>query len=300
MKLFSGTSNKPLAEAVSRKLDLRLGSVEIIRFADSECRVKINESVKGEDIFVIQSTSNPVDQHLVELLLMGDAIKRANPRKLTAVIPYFGYQRQDKIHRTGESLSAKVASKLIERVGFDEIILVDPHSELLIGFFGIAVTSLSAFSLFEPYVKEYGKEAVVVAPDAGGAKRAQSFARSIGVPLALIEKWRDLSQIHVSEAMGVVGDVRGKVAIVVDDVYVSGKTTVHAAELLLKHGAREVIAFATQPVFIDEATETLQNSPITKVFTTDVIEIPKEKHFPKLTVLSVAPLLADAIAESGK
>ncbi len=300
MKLLSGTSNLPLAKDISNILGVPLGDVEIIRFADSETRVKVNDKVKGEDVFVIQSTSQPVDQHLMELLLMGDAIKRANPRRLVAVIPYFGYQRQDKIHRPGESLSAKVASKLIERVGFDEVILVDPHSELLIGFFGIAVTSLSAFPLFEPFVRKYGKNAVVVAPDAGGAKRAQSFARAVGIPLALIEKWRDLSQIHVTEALGVVGDVKGKIAVIVDDVYVSGKTIVHAAELLIKHGAAEVISFATQPVLVRDAPKILEESPLTHIFTTDVIEVPQGKRFPKLTILSTADLIADAIKETSQ
>ncbi len=298
MKLFSGTSNLPLAQAVAQKLGLPLSSSEIIRFADSETRVKIDDHVKGEDVFVIQSTSTPVDQNLIELILLGDAIKRANPKRLVAVIPYFGYQRQDKIHRPGESLSAKVASKIIELVGFDEIILVDPHSELLMGFFGIAVTSLSAFSLFAPYVKKIGRKAVIVAPDAGGAKRAQQFAQKLGLPLALIEKWRDLSQIHVSEALRVIGDVSEKVAIIVDDVYVSGKTTVHAADLLIKHGASKVISFATQPVLVADASATLERSPIAQVFTTDVISVPVAKHFPKLKIISAAAILARAIKES--
>lgn len=295
MKLFAGTSNIPLSKAISKKLAIPLGKIEIIRFADSETRVKVEEDVRGEDVFVIQGTSTPVDQNLMELLLIGDALKRANPKRLTAVIPYFGYQRQDKIHRPGESLSAKVAVKIIERVGYDEIILVDPHSELLVGFFGIPVTSISAFPVFEPYIKELGKNVVIVAPDAGGAKRAQVFAREIGAPLALIEKWRDLSQIHVTQALGVVGDVKGKIAIIVDDVYVSGNTIVHAANLLIKHGAVEVVSFATQPVLVNNASTILQDSPITRAYTTDVIDVPEDKRFAKLTILSVADLLCHAI-----
>lgn len=298
MKLFSGTANQALSESIAKQLHTTLGSLEIIRFADSECRVKVNEEVKNEEVFVIQPTSSPVDENLIELLFMGDAIKRANPKKLTAVIPYFGYQRQDKIHRVGEALSAKVAVKIIERVGYDEIIVVDPHSELLVGFFGIPVSSISAFSLFEPEVKEYGENIVIVAPDAGGAKRAQLFARSLGAPLALIEKWRDLSQIHMTQALGVIGDVKGKTAIIVDDAYVTGGTTAHAASLLMERGAKEVISFATQPVFAKNAADTLQSSHLSKVFTTDVIAIPKEKRFPKLTVLPIAPLISESIKKN--
>ena len=295
MKLFSGTANLALSQSIAKELGTQLGDLEIIRFADSECRVKLSAEVKNEEVFVIQPTSTPVDENLMELLLVGDAIKRANPRKLTAVIPYFGYQRQDKIHRMGEALSAKVAVKIIERVGYDEIIVVDPHSELLVGFFGIPVTSISAFSLFEPQVKEYGKDVIIVAPDAGGAKRAQLFARSLGAPLALIEKWRDLSQIHTTQSLGVIGDVQGKIAIIVDDAYVTGATTAHAASLLKERGAKEVIAFATQPVFAKDAAKTLQESDLSKVFTTDVIDIPQEKRFPKLTILPIAPLISESI-----
>lgn len=297
MKIFAGSSNQKLAQLIAHKLKVKLGDVEIIRFADSETRVWVKTAVKGEDVFVIQSTSEPVDVHLLELIFLGDALMRLNPHKLVAVVPYFGYQRQDKIHRPGECLSAKVVARLIEQV-FDEMIIIDPHSELLAGFFDIPVTSLSAFSLFESEVRKLSRQVVIVAPDAGGAKRAQMFAQKIGAPLALIEKWRDLSQIHVTEALRVVGTVRGKIAIIVDDVYVSGGTTVHAAKLLAEHGAKEVISFATQPVLIKNAPQLLQDSPLTKVYTTDVIEIPKEKLFPKLTVVSVASMLASTIKNS--
>ena len=298
MKLFSGSSNESLAYGVAKNLNLTLADLEIIRFADTETRVRVNEQVKGEEVFVIQSTSEPVDVHLMELLFIGDALRRLNPQKLVAVIPYFGYQRQDKIHRPGECLSAKVVARLIEGVGFEEIIIIDPHSELLASFFDIPVTSLSAFGLFEKKVGKLGRNTVIVAPDAGGAKRAQQFAQKVGSPLALIEKWRDLSEIHVTEALRVVGNVAGKTAVIIDDVYVSGGTTVHAAKLLFAHGASRVVAFATQPVLIKNAPKILQESGISHVFTTDVIAIPKERIFPKLTVLSVAALLASAIKET--
>lgn len=293
--ILSGTSNQPLAEQIASELSFKLGKVEIIRFADSECRIRVEEDVEGKDVFIIQSLSNPVDEHLMELLLMGDAVRRGEPRKIIAVLPYHSYARQDRIHRPGECLSAQVVARLIESVGFDKLVTLELHNEAILGFFQIPVIHGSGLSVFQKDVEKIKEDVVVITPDAGALKRAQKFAETLDLPLALIEKKRDLDHAHKLISMKVVGDVKDKIAIIVDDVIVTGGTLVNAAYLLKEKGANQVIAAATHADFVGGAGKILQESPVDQVWVTDTITIPKEMYFPKLHIFSSSALIALAM-----
>jgi ribose-phosphate pyrophosphokinase len=290
--VFSGSSNAPLASAIADELSLPLGKLEIIRFADSECRVRILEDVEDKVVFIIQSLANPVDENVMEFLLLADAIKRGEAKKVIAVVPYHGYARQDRIHRKGECLSAYVIAKLIESVGFDKIITVEMHNESIIGFFRIPIFHLQGSMAFEHIASDIQGEMVVVTPDAGALKRAQKFAEVIGAPLALIEKKRDLDKPHTLLSMKVVGDIKGKTAIIIDDVIVTGGTLVNAAHLLKEKGAKQVIAAATHADFVGGADKILKDAPLDQVWVTDTIYIPPDKKFSKLKVVPSAPLIA--------
>lgn len=294
-KIFSGNSNITLATEIACQLGQNLSKVEIIRFADSECRVRIEEDVEDNDVFIIQSLSHPVDENLMELLLLGDAVKRGEARKIIAVLPYHGYARQDRVHRPGECLSAHVVAKLIESVKFDKLITMELHSETILGFFEIPVVHLSGFSVFRSEVEKIKEEIVVIAPDAGALKRSQKFAEALDMPLALIEKKRDLNKPHKLISMRVVGDVKDKVAIIVDDVIVTGGTLVNAAYLLKEKGARQIIACSTHADFVGGADKILKDSPIDKVWVTDTVPISEEKRFSKLQVFSIASVIASAM-----
>ena len=295
--IFSGNSNPDLASKIASDLKLSLGKAEIIRFADSECRVRIEEDVEGKTVFIIQSLSNPVDEHLMEFLLMGDAVKRGEPKKMVAVLPYHGYARQDRIHRPGECLSALVVAKMIESVGFDKLVTLELHNESILGFFKIPVVHISGLEIFRVRVKELEGEVVVITPDAGALKRSQKFAESLDLPLALIEKKRDLDRAHKILSMRVVGEVKGKTAIIVDDVIVTGGTLMNAAFLLKEKGAKKVIAAATHADFVGGADKILQDSPLDAVWVTDTIYIPPAKNFPKLKISSIT---SDLSAAAGK
>ena len=295
--IFSGNSNPDLASKIASDLKLSLGKAEIIRFADSECRVRIEEDIEGKTVFIIQSLSNPVDEHLMEFLLMGDAVKRQEPKKMVAVLPYHGYARQDRIHRPGECLSALVVAKMIESVGFDKLVTLELHNESILGFFKIPVVHVSGLEIFRELVKELEGEVVVITPDAGALKRSQKFAESLDLPLALIEKKRDLERAHKILSMRVVGEVKGKTAIIVDDVIVTGGTLMNAAFLLKEKGVKKVIAAATHADFVGGADKILQDSPLDAVWVTDTIYIPPVKNFPKLKISSIA---SDLTAAAGK
>ena len=295
--IFAGNSNPDLATKIASNLKLPLGKAEIIRFADSECRVRIEEDVEGKTVFIIQSLSNPVDEHLMEFLLMGDAVKRGEPKKMVAVLPYHGYARQDRIHRPGECLSALVVAKMIESVGFDKLVTLELHNESILGFFKIPVVHISGLEIFRVRVKELEGEVVVITPDAGALKRSQKFAESLDLPLALIEKKRDLDRAHKILSMRVVGEAKGKTAIIVDDVIVTGGTLMNAAFLLKEKGAKKVIAAATHADFVGGADKILQDSPLDAVWVTDTIYIPPAKNFPKLKISSIT---SDLSAAAGK
>lgn len=295
VSIFSGNSNIALASEIAKQLGQNLSKVEIIRFADSECRVRVEEDVEDKTVFIIQSLSNPVDEYLMEFLLLGDAVKRGEARKVIAVLPYHGYARQDRVHRTGECLSSAVVTKLIESVGFDKVITVELHSDAVLGFFKIPLIHLSGLSLFKNEIAKNKNDLVVVSPDAGAVKRAQGFAEDLDVPLAFIEKKRDLNQAHKILSMKVVGDVKDKTAFIVDDVIVSGGTLVNAAYLLKEKGAKQVIAAATHADFVGGADKILQDSPIDKVWVTDTIPVLDERKFAKLSVFPIAEILASAM-----
>lgn len=294
-KIFSGTANLPLAEKIGKILSTPLGKIEIVRFADSEVRVRIEEEVGGETVFVIASLSNPVDTHLVEFCLIIDALKQNEAQKIIGVIPYYGYARQDKAHRPGEGVSARVMAKLIEAVGVSKIITVDLHSEAVASFFNVPLLHLFGLSIFLPEIKKLKDNLVVIAPDAGGVKRAQRFAEELSCPLALIEKKRDLQKLHTLEVCRVIGEVKDKTCVVVDEVITGGGTMVQGAKLLKKNGARQVIALATHPDFVEGTKENLANSEVDKIYVSDSIFLPPEKIFPKLEIVSVGNLIAEAI-----
>lgn len=293
--ILSGTSNHPLAEQVASELSFTLGKVEIIRFADSECRIRVEEDVEGKDVFIIQSLSNPVDEHLMELLLMGDAVRRGEPRKIIAVLPYHGYARQDRIHRPGECLSAQVVARLIESVGFDKLVTLELHNEAILGFFQIPVIHFSGLSVFQKEVEKIKDDAVIITPDAGALKRAQKFAETMDLPLALIEKKRDLDHPHKLVSMKVVGDVKDKTAIIVDDVIVTGGTLVNAAYLLKQKGAKKVIACATHADFVAGTEKILEDSPLDKVWVTDTVPVFQDRVFHKLQIFPIVSTLASAM-----
>ncbi len=296
-KIFSGTANQPLAEKVAKILGKSLDKIEIVRFADSEVRVRIEEEVGGKTCFVIASLSNPVDTHLVEFCLIVDALKQNEAGKIIAVIPYFGYARQDKAHRPGEGVSARVMARLIEAVGVNKIITVDLHSDAVGSFFNVPVTQLFGLEIFLPEIAKMKNGLVVVAPDAGGAKRAQKFAEEIDVPLVLIEKRRNLDKIHTIDSLKIIGDVKEKKCIIVDDVIVGGGTSVGAAELLKREGASEVIVCATHADFVEGTKEKLTNSEIDKIYVSDSILVSPENYFSKLKIVSVSKILAKEIKE---
>lgn len=293
--IFSGNSNLPLAQKIASELGTSLNKAEIIRFADSECRVRLEEDVEDKNVFIIQSLSNPVDEHLMEFLLLGDAAKRGEAKKLIAVLPYHGYARQDRVHRPGECLSAHVVAKLIESVGFDKLITVELHNETILGFFEIPVVHVSGLSVFQSEIEKIKKDVVVITPDAGALKRSQSFAETLDLPLALIEKKRDLNTAHKILSMKVVGDVKDKTAIIVDDVIVTGGTLVNAAYLLKEKGAKQVIAVATHADFVGGADKILQDSPLDKVWVTDTIPVPDDRKFTKLSIFPIASTIAAAM-----
>lgn len=290
--LFSGSANPRLPQSVAELLGKKLGKIEIVTFADSEKRVRIEEDVADKTCFVIASLSNPVDSHLVELCLIGDALKSNDCGKMIAVVPYYGYARQDKAHRDGEGVSARVMARLIEAVDFDKIVTVDLHSDLVAGYFDVPNVHLFGSTIFVDALKKTKEEYVVVSPDAGAAKRSQKFAESLDVPLTYMEKKRSLEKLHELEHMRLIGDVTGKTAILVDDVTTTGSTLVKAAYALKDHGAKKVVACVTHADFVEGTHKILQDSPLDRIYTTDSIHLKPELRFAKLEVVSIAPLLA--------
>lgn len=293
--IFSGNSNQPLARQIAKELGITLGKVEIVRFADSECRVRIEEDVSDKNVFIIQTLANPVDENLIELLLLADSVKRGEPKKIIAVLPYHGYARQDRVHREGECLSAQVVAKLIETVGFDKVITCELHNEAILGFFKVPVIHISGLSIFKKEVANLKDEIVVITPDAGALKRSQSFAEGLDAPLALIEKKRDLNKMHKIQSMRVVGDVSGKTAIIVDDVIVTGGTLVNSAYLLKEKGVKKVIAAATHADFVGGSEKILSESPLDNIWVTDTILVSPDMRFAKLKIFPIAPTIASSI-----
>ncbi len=296
IKLFSGNSNRPLAEAIAAKLNTELGGIEVATFSDGEINVHIEETVRGRDLFIIQSTSSPVNDNLMELLIMIDAAKRASAGRITAVIPYFGYARQDRKARSRDPITAKLVANLITAAGADRVLTMDLHAEQIQGFFDIPVDNLlGGPTLYNHFARE-GNIDVVVSPDVGSVKRARKVAEKFGVPIAIIDKRRP--KANAIEVMNIIGDVNGKTCLMVDDMIDTAGTICQGAEALIKNGAKEVYACCTHGVLSGPALDRLAASAIKEITVLDTIDMAeKVKDFPKIKILSVAKLFAAAITK---
>lgn len=295
--VLSGRSNPALARKISQYLGLELGKTVVTEFSDGEIFVKIEESIRGSDIFIIQSTCNPANQNLMELLIMIDAVRRASAERITAVIPYFGYARQDRKAEPRVPITAKLVANLITTAGADRVLTMDLHADQIQGFFDIPVDHLYAFPVFIEYLKENYEnlgDFVVVSPDTGGVKRARFLASFLDINIAIIDKRR--VGYNVAEVMNLVGDVEGKNAVITDDIIDTGGTVAKAARKLKEEGAKKVIVMATHPVLSGNAKEKLSDEAIDEIVVTDTIPIPEEKMLPKIKVLSVYKLFAEAIS----
>lgn len=297
MKLFSGSSNKALAEKVAKELKVNLSPVEIFIFPDGERRIRIEESVLNEDVVIIQSTSTPVDTHYFELFLLADAAKRSGARFVTAVVPYLGYQRQDHVFRDGEAVSLEVIVNTMQSVHIDKVIAFDLHTAKIPEVFSIPMVHLSALELFAREIDKQGwggLDTVLVSPDMGGIRRIKMLSKMLkDMPYVTIEKNRDLTTGKI-EMEEIIGEITHRV-VIVDDMISSGGTIVKAAQALKEKGAKEVYVFVTHPVFSSDAPKILQDSVVDKVYVTDSVFVPKEKHFPKLEILSLAPAIAEVL-----
>lgn len=292
--IFSGTSNPGLAEKISANLGLPLGGVDISRFSNGEIYVRFNESVRGGDIYVIQSLSNNVNDALMELLIMIDALKRASAGAITAVIPHYGYARQDKKSKAREPITAKLIADLLTVAGINRLATVDLHADSIQGFYNMPVDHLTALSILSGYFKEKQlKDLVVVSPDVGRVKTAKKFSDMLNAELAILHKSRP--KANVAEITHVVGDVAGKVALVVDDMIDTAGTICEAAKAVIQNGATKVYAAATHPILSGPAVKRLEESLFVEIVLTDTITIPKDKMLDKFTILSTAPLLAKMI-----
>ena len=295
LKLFAGNSNKPLAVRISEHIGIQLGDCEVSRFSDGEVNVRINETVRGHDVFIVQSTSPPVNENLVELLIMIDAFRRASAHTVAVVMPYYGYARQDRKARGRDPISAKLVANLLTVAGASRILTVDLHAEQIQGFFDIPVDNLWSFPIFTNHFKNMDdfdpEEWVVVSPDVGGVRRARQFAERLSTALAILDKRRP--EINVAEVVNVIGDVRDKNVILYDDIVDTARSLVEAARALKEQGAGKIVACATHGVFSGEALKRIEDSPIEKLYVTDTIyhEILPDK----VEVLSVAELLGEAI-----
>jgi len=273
LKLLCGNANHPLAEEISYALGIDLCDAVVARFNDGEVRVRIRETVRGADVFVIQPTCPPVNDHLMELLIMIDALRRASVRKVIVVIPYYGYARQDRKHTGRVPITARLVANLLETAGADRVLTMDLHVGQIQGFFNIPMDNLQAAPIFANYYREHdadGDETIIVSPDAGGAVRARLLAERLDLPIAVLEKRRSSDGAHV-QVVNVIGDVAGKRAIIVDDIVSSGSTLILAANALLEHGATEVHAYCTHGVFSGNALDALAQSPLKKVVVTNTI-----------------------------
>ena len=297
LKLLSGNANPKLAQSIAKNLKTNFGASEIEKFSDGEIKIKINESIRGKDVYIIQPTSYPTNDNLMELLIMIDACRRASAGYVNAIVPYYGYARQDRKTRGREPITAKLVANLIAQAGADRVITMDLHAGQIQGYFDIPVDHFSAIRLLSSYFDDmaYDKpdEYVVVSPDLGGVRRAREFSDYLKLPIAIIEKRRPMP--NVSEVMSVIGDFKGKHAILVDDMVDTAGTITNAANYLMENGAKDVYIAATHGVLSGKAIERLKDSSVKEVILTDTIELPEEKQLDKIKQLEVGPLLAEAI-----
>jgi len=294
-KIFSGTANERLADDVCEFLGLTRNQAQVTRFKDGEAYVQIQENVRGADVFVIQPTSRPVDEHLMELLLMIDALKRASARRITAVVPYYGYSRQDRKDKPRAPISAKLVADLLTTAGADRALIIDPHAAQIQGFFNIPVDPLFASPVLVDHFRKLNlPNLTVVSPDAGGVERARFFAKKMDCALAIVDKRR--VEANVAEVMHVIGDVQGRTCLVIDDLIDTAGTLVKTAAALMENGATAVYACCSHPVLSGTAVEIIGQSCIKEVVVTDTIPLTEEaKKEPKIVVRSVAGLIGRAI-----
>ena len=298
IKIFTANSNPKVAMEIAQHLGLPLGQSEVVTFSDGEVSVSIQESVRGSDVFVVQSTSSPVNDHMMELLIMIDAFKRASAGRITAVIPYMGYARQDRKAKARDPISAKLVADLISVAGADRVLSMDLHCPQIQGFFNIPVDHLLGVPILAPYFIEKFKDnkenVMVVSPDLGSVTRARNFAQKLAVPFAIVDKRRQ--KANVCEVMNIIGDVKGKSVILVDDMIDTAGTLCNAAKAIIEiGGASEVYACATHGVLSGPAIERITNSVIKELILLDTIALPEEKKIDKIKVLPVAPVFAQAI-----
>jgi ribose-phosphate pyrophosphokinase len=295
LKLFTGNANVALARAVASYLDVELGAAEVGTFSDGECAIEIGENVRGLDCFVLQSTCSPQNVHLMELLIMFDALKRASARRITAVIPYYGYARQDRKVRPLVPITAKLVADLIHVAGADRVLCMDLHSGQIQGFFNIPVDNLYSTPLMlDAIERRIGTGLTVVSPDAGGTERARAYAKRLDADLVIIDKRREVA--NVAEVMNIIGDVKGKACVIVDDMVDTAGTLCEAARSLIENGATAVHASITHPVLSGPAIKRISESPLTQVIVTDTIPLrPDAVDIGKFHVVSVAAPIGEAI-----
>ena len=296
VKIFAGSSSKQLAEKIAKYLEIELTSVQIIKFADGETFVKSNESVRGDKVFIVQSTSKPVNESIMELLIFIDALRRSSAKEIVAVIPYYGYARQDRKASPREPITSKLVANLLTVAGATRVVTMDLHARQIQGFFDIPVDHMEALPILAKHFIKYGfspEETVVVSPDVGGVKRARSLAKWLHTPLAIIDKRR--AKANVSEVMNIIGDVKGKKAILIDDMIDTAGTICNAAVALKEKGAIEVYGCATHAIFSGPAVDRLKESAFSEIVVTDTVELPEDKIFDKLRVLSTSKMFAETI-----
>ncbi len=294
LKIFTGNANPALAKEICDYLGLPLGEAFVGRFNNGEVQIMIDESVRGKDVFIIQPTSYPVNDNLMELMVMADALKRASARHITAVVPYYGYARQDRKTRGREPITAKLVANLMQTSGITRLVTVDLHAGQIQGFFDVPVDHLYGASILAKYINEKNLEdAIVVSPDLGGVTRARDLADRIGAPIAIIEKKRP--EPGVAKVMNLIGDVKGKNCIIVDDIVDTAGSLVEGAKALEEFGAKSVTAAVTHAVLTDPASERIANSNIKELIVTNTMPLPENCKLENITQLSVAPLLGEAI-----
>lgn len=294
LKVLSLNSNPKLAQEIAEHIGVSLGKCTVSKFSDGEVQINIEESVRGCDVYVIQSTCAPVNQHLMELLIMIDALKRASAKSINIVMPYYGYARQDRKARAREPIAAKLVANLIETAGADRVISLDLHAPQIQGFFDIPIDHLQGVPILSNYFESKGLEdVIVVSPDHGGVTRARRMADRLKAPIGIIDKRRP--RPNVAEVMNIIGNIEGKTAILIDDIIDTAGTITLASNALIEHGAKEVYACCTHPVLSGPAMERIENSQIKELVVTNSIPLPPEKEIANITKLSVAPLIGEAI-----
>lgn len=294
MRIITGNASPKLAEEMSKLLDCPITKAEVERFSDGEITVKIEQSVRGNDVFVVQSTNAPVNENLMELLILIDALKRASAGRINAVIPYYGYARQDRKARARDPITARLVADLITTAGADRVVTMDLHAPQIQGFFNVPVDHLVGVPILAEYFKKKNiEDLVVVSPDLGSVTRSRNFADRLDAPLAIIDKRRP--KANVAEVMNVIGDIKGKNVILIDDIIDTAGTIVSGANALVELGAKKVYAACTHPVLSGPAMERINNSVIEELITTNTIAIPEDEKSDKIITLSVAPIFSSAI-----